>query len=484
MPTTPASTNDLSLPVRIFRAAMEQQRSLVDYAQSLDISAASLLAIITAQLDHVEPDVLHGLADLYQQSRETLGDHVSVSPPQESFAAWLKRNMEGISQLALRTRAQLDFKTLKQFLNGNMLPDSDQAERLARALYIDRTEIARVVTATMIHQAVAKHLIDTTGVRVDQVMPSLAITEEQGTIRTLRVRRQKGTSGIDNTNAKGTIANGATKTNDTARESRAELKADNARHPVARRQAGTKPIASASHPTTTSPTEVAPSAEIEHATQPAADRQAGMATAAASERTTISTVGVRMHRDNLTEPATGSDGVSAFKVSAQRSARGQRRSGTAAKPGAADVTAPVISAREAEALASQDAVKHDSAGDTSPVAMAAPEVVAPPAELVMETGEPVPPDRNSPAHSTSKATVVPTTKAIPAASTPRPAPSTASTTAALAPTSAILPAVHADDTMTLQLTADEVRLIRHWRQLHPHGRRATLHYIGSLLVED
>jgi hypothetical protein len=463
---------------------MEQQRSLVDYAQSLDISAASLLAIITAQLDQVEPDALHRLADLYQQSRETLRDHVAVSPPQESFAAWLKRNMEGISQHALRTRAQLDFKTLKQFLNGNMLPDSDQAERLARALYIDRTEVARVVTATMIHQAVAKHLIDTTGVRVDQVLPSRTITEEQGTIRSLHARRQKGTSSTEHTSAEGTGTNGATKTNDTAREPRTEPKADKARHPVARRQAGTKTIGPPSHPTTTSPIEAAPSAESKHATQPAADRHAGTATAVASERTTISTSGVMMHRDNLTELATGSDGVSAFKVSAQRSTRGQRRSATAAKPGATNVTAPVIGAREEEALASQDAVKGDPASDSSPVAMAAPGVVAPPAELVMETGEPVPPDRNSPARSTSKATVAPRTKAIPATSTPRPAPSTASTTAALAPTSAMLPAVHADDTMTLQLTVDEVRLIRHWRQLHPHGRRATLHYIGSLLVED
>jgi len=42
----------------------------------------------------------------------------------------------------------------------------------------------------------------------------------------------------------------------------------------------------------------------------------------------------------------------------------------------------------------------------------------------------------------------------------------------------------AADTTSLQLSLDEVRLIRHWRQLHPHGRRATLQYIGSLLVDD
>jgi len=51
-------------------------------------------------------------------------------------------------------------------------------------------------------------------------------------------------------------------------------------------------------------------------------------------------------------------------------------------------------------------------------------------------------------------------------------------------TAALVTAELAADTTTLQLSADEVRLIRHWRQLHPHGRRATLQYIGSLLVDD
>jgi hypothetical protein len=37
---------------------------------------------------------------------------------------------------------------------------------------------------------------------------------------------------------------------------------------------------------------------------------------------------------------------------------------------------------------------------------------------------------------------------------------------------------------TLQLSPDEVRLIRSWRRLHPHGQRATLQYIGSLLIEE
>jgi len=461
---------------------MEQQRSLAAYAQSLDISPASLHAIITAQLADVEPDALDRLADLYHQSRDTLSDHVSFLPPQESFAVWLKRNMEGISQHALRTRAQLDSKTLKQFLNGKMLPDSDQSERLARTLYIDRTELARVVTATMIHQAATEHVIDSASVPADRVTRSLAIAKQQEPIPSPRTRRPKATSHTRPTSAEGIVATGDTTTTDIVRKPQGEPKADNNGRPVGRRQATTKTVASPAQTRTHSPIQAAPVSEVEHANQPTADRQAGMAAAVASERTTISPVGAMLHRDKPAEVVTGSGRGAARKASAQRSERGQRRSANGAKSGAADATAGMIRVPEEEALAGQAAIEHAPAHESAAVAAAVPTVVAPPTERVMERGAPAAPDQSSPARSTSEATVKPTTKATPAANTPPPAPSTTST--AQASTSAIMPAIHADDIVTLQLSADEVRLIRHWRQLHPHGRRATLYYIGSLLVED
>jgi hypothetical protein len=175
-----------------------------------------------------------------------------------------------------------------------------------------------------------------------------------------------------------------------------------------------------------------------------------------------------VHRDNSTVSATGSDIQPAFKAPTQLSTRRQRRSGTIAKPGVADAASPVIIPREGETLVSQDAVERDPAADTTLIAMAAPGVIAPPTEVAVETDGAVRPDRKASARSSSDATDA----------------STASTTTALASTPTPLPSAVAADTTMLQLTADEVRLIRHWRQLHPHGRRATLHYIGSLLVED
>lgn len=56
-----------------------------------------------------------------------------------------------------------------------------------------------------------------------------------------------------------------------------------------------------------------------------------------------------------------------------------------------------------------------------------------------------------------------------------------------APERAVAPplvAVVSSSATALELSADEVRLLYSYRRLHPHGRRATLQYIGSLLVEE
>lgn len=483
MPITPASTKDLPLPVRIFRTAMEQQRSLADYAQTLSISADSLHAIVTAQLDDVEPSALDRLADHYQQSRQTLREQFSITPPQESFADWLKRNMEGISQHALRTRAQLDAKTLKRFLNGEMLPDSDQAERLARALYIDRTELARVVTASLIHQADARRLVDRTDTSADHVMPAPDRIAEQGMLHPPRTRRQQAAFQAEQTSAEAPAANGATTTADTVRKPRIKPDADKTRRPPAGRQASTKTAAPASLPTTSSPIETMPAPALEHA-RPAADRQSGTKTTRANEVTPPGPGGAMVQRDHPPVEAAESDVGAAFAAPARPATRKRRRSGAVAASGATDAAAPAIPPREGEALASQDAVERDEATDSSPGAPAAAAVVAPPNALAVETDGTVSPDQNGPRRSTSDANPTPTTAPIPPANTPRPAPATTSTTTALESTAALAPSVVAADTTPLLLSADEVRLIRHWRRLHPHGRRATLHYIGSLLVED
>src|SRR5690606_5918785 len=48
---------------------------------------------------------------------------------------------------------KLEAPQLRAFLSGKALPDADQAERIARALYIDGAEMARVIVADMARRA-------------------------------------------------------------------------------------------------------------------------------------------------------------------------------------------------------------------------------------------------------------------------------------------------------------------------------------------
>jgi transcriptional regulator with XRE-family HTH domain len=445
MPTTPAITKDLPLPARIFHAAMEQQLSLADYAQRLGISSESLRAVVMAQLNHVEPAILDHLADLYHQSPDALREQLSIAPPQESFANWLKHNMEGISQHALRGRVQVDAKTLKRFLNAELLPDSDQAERIARALYIDRRELARVVAANMVHQADVEGVADTA-----------STTAEPATVRPRRIRPQNAPSNAEPANAEAAAAIGAALVEPA-------LEGTRLRRAASRRQAGTKMVDAPKEPL------IGPEADMPR--RPAARHKTGAKTAAPPSAA-----------------AADSETLPAFNAPNQHITRKQRRAEPVSKQGSADAAPPVIVPREVVAPASEVAIELDPASDTARIATAAPTAVAQLTRLAMATDGAVPrtppSDVRGPALPTSDATATPTTAAITPANRLRPAPPSASTTIAPSPAPAAVTSVVAADTTTLQLTADEVRLIRHWRQLHPQGRRATLHYIGSLLVED
>src|SRR5215216_1547933 len=147
MATASLSTKKMPLPVEIFYGAMERQIPLTDYARNIDLHPDILRQALTGRLQGADSYPLNALAKAINRDPEQVD--LTTVPFDEPFCMWLKRNMEGITQHALRARAQLDRQTLKRFLNGDLLPDSDQAERISRALYIDRLEIARIVTANM-----------------------------------------------------------------------------------------------------------------------------------------------------------------------------------------------------------------------------------------------------------------------------------------------------------------------------------------------
>jgi hypothetical protein len=528
MATTPASTKGLPLPVRVFNAAMEQQLSLDAYAQSLGITSEGLRAAFTAQLNHGEAASLDQLADLYDLSHETLRDQVRIAPPQETFAAWLKRNMEGVSQHALRTRVQLDAKTLRRFLTAEMLPDSDQAERISRALYIDRMEIARVVAANMVHQADAERLVATTSTAAGPRTVAPVATAEAVRVRAQRTRRRSTTSDADPATVQGAAAPGTalaeparegeqlrraasrrhagTRNVDAVSEQRTAPEDERPRRSASLTAAGGKtaalpapstpaapvdptrdaaatgverPEQPAARGRTTPPTAVpamaptapsstnsapVPLAETKYLRRPTARRQAGTTAAAASETIAARGGSALARQGNPPAAATESEAIPALNAPDQPTRRTQRRVRSVSEQAVANATLPTLTHATVDPPAGAGAVDVDPATETVRLAAPTPTALVQPAGLTIETDGALP--RVSPLEQSA------------------PPLATSDATAAPAPAPATVPSVLAAETTTLQLTADEVRLIRHWRQLHPHGRRATLHYIGSLLVDE
>jgi hypothetical protein len=364
--------------------------------------------------------------------------------------------MEGVTQHGLRARAQLDSQTLKRFLNGDELPDSDQAERISRALYIDRTEIARVVTASM---AAASSSIASqespepkpTGRHSSQSMGAGRSTA--GDQLVMGVQRRRASSQRTSTEPASALAAAAPTTID---ETVSATREPNTAATGAALIAGKRPKR-ASKPKAQLPVSsvAAPAMRQPH------DEVASLPPIEAQEA----------DRDDGSISAVDQAAVRTAAVPAKTVAEqeaGARRRKRSAMRDLASVTADEQTLARTETPAAAD--------DRPVVGLTAEDKTARQAS-----------SRRRPRTTEPAIADIPASGDVPSAFTAEiqaPKLDDRSAEKRMDQTAPLVTAELAADTTSLQLSMDEVRLIRHWRQLHPHGRRATLQYIGSLLVDD
>ena len=429
MATASLATKKMPLPVELFNGAMERQLPLADYARNIDLHPDILGQALTGRLTGADSLPLSALAKAINRDFEQLD--LTPPPCDESFGMWLKRNMEGITQHGLRARAQLDSQTLKRFLNGDLLPDSDQAERISRALYIDRLEIARVVTANM-------------------AAASPSIASQEPPEPKAMARRSKQSPESNTSAAAAQLVTGTRRRRASARHASAEP----ASSPSAVAPATSDEAAPATVAPDTTATAHSPVAgkRAKRASKPEARPPASTAAAMATHRP-------HDEHSSLTPP------VPAQAVAEEGSMRRPKRSASRGH-------AAVAAAQQTPAL-----TEGHMAVDDRPVEKLAAE----------GRSSPQASSRRRPRAIEASTTDISTSGDVPsafAAEIARSKPDKRSADINVDRTAPLVTAELAADTTTLQLSADEVRLIRHWRQLHPHGRRATLQYIGSLLVDD
>jgi hypothetical protein len=463
MMATPRPLDQLPLPVRIFHTAMQRQKPLDAYAAGLDIPAEALRALLTAQTDGLDPEALNRLAVAHGLSAEAGLASLSEVAAAESFSAWLNRHMEGISQTSLRARTQLDGPQLRAFLNGKTLPDADQAERIARALYVNSVEMARIIVADMASRTARP--ARSPGRSPEAAVAAGAAERAPAEPVAPRPRRRQPTVEA----ADGQPAVAAPATSEAAPEPSASGEPAAVEPTPGRRRRAATPVPAA------------PAAE--GSPQPAGPPAEEVAAAVDQDSTA---------QVELAEPA------------AVRRRRAPARAPAA--PAAEEAPGPASAPADASATAVAQAPplgasREPSAEDQAQPAPArrrgrqpAAAVEPPAASLVAAENEPppaAPPEARAAARPSRSRAAAPRL-AETASAPPSAAPATSEATstqqpAAQAPRDAEAPttaAVVRPGEATLQLSPDEVRLIRSWRRLHPHGQRATLQYIGSLLIEE
>jgi hypothetical protein len=520
MATASVSTKKMPLPVELFSGAMERQLPFADYARNIDLDPDILRQALTGCLKGADSDPLNVLAKAINRDPEQLD--LTIVPFDESFGMWLKRNMEGITQHALRTRAQLDSQTLKRFLNGDLLPDSDQAERISRALYIDRKEVARVVTANMAtaSPSIASQQAPEPGAmgRRSNLSTELGTSTEAGQLVT--VTRRRHTSPRHASTEPASLLSTITPTtiDETASATVEPDMAATGDSPLAgkRLKRASKPEAQSPTPTMAAMATHQPHDALSSLPAVAAqesDQDDGSMPAAAAPpidqrlQPTVQSTRLKKSRSRHQPNQTTTSSPSVIVDASTSIHNGQQPTieeypaSQSVVPAAVDQaevrTSPVPAKTATEKEAGTRRPKRSTTRGPANVAAAEQTPALTETHILADDrplGEVAAEDKSSTQANSGRrprtigalATDISTSGDVPssfAAEIGLSKPDECSADVSMERTVPVVTAELAADTTTLQLSADEVRLIRHWRQLHPHGRRATLQYIGSLLVD-
>jgi len=140
---------ELPLSVLLFYTAMTQNIALSEFAKNLGIGALSLRQFISGQAQRPRGRTLELLASALGMPVEEVRHRTSLRPTSAPrFNDWIKGKMNGrFSRAKLTRETHISDGALRNYLSGQTLPDTDQAQRLAETLDVDPLELAKVLVA-------------------------------------------------------------------------------------------------------------------------------------------------------------------------------------------------------------------------------------------------------------------------------------------------------------------------------------------------
>jgi transcriptional regulator with XRE-family HTH domain len=147
--TSAASADRTPLSVLLFHAAMGRELSISDFATELEIGPISLRQFIIGKTQRPRTKTLEQIAAALNLSLEDVRERMNSAPrPAPPFGDWLEAQMgDRFSRARLGRDAKISDGALRNYLQNDTLPDSDQAQRLVEVLGVDPLEIAHVIVA-------------------------------------------------------------------------------------------------------------------------------------------------------------------------------------------------------------------------------------------------------------------------------------------------------------------------------------------------
>ncbi len=145
-----SSSEDLPLSVLLFYTAMCESIALSEFADRLGIGALSLRQFISGQSQRPRSRTLELLSIGLEMPVEELRRRVEWRPASAPrFSEWIKTHMmrNNLSRAKLTRETRISDGALRNYLSGQTLPDSDQAQRLAETLGVDPLALAKVLVA-------------------------------------------------------------------------------------------------------------------------------------------------------------------------------------------------------------------------------------------------------------------------------------------------------------------------------------------------
>jgi transcriptional regulator with XRE-family HTH domain len=154
------STNGLfpeqvPLSVLLFHEAMARNQSLSKFAGDLDIGTLSLRQLMLGKTRNPRQKTLSAVCEVLNLPPDEVSRRLEQAPEAAPiFKDWLKGHMAGrFTRSKLSQDTKISDGALRNYLNGQTLPDADQAQRLAEVLGVAPLEVASVVVANEVLEA-------------------------------------------------------------------------------------------------------------------------------------------------------------------------------------------------------------------------------------------------------------------------------------------------------------------------------------------